>query len=360
MKLSNLIAPVIVAGIFIFTVIPSTTFGQGTTAFTYQGHLLDNGAEVNGTNGMIFTLYSAVTGGSVVGTPITNSVAVSNGLFTADLDYGASAFNGSARWLDIAVSNGTTNVELTPRTPVLPTPYATYAATAGTAATATTAGTATNFAGGTATFSGNGSGLTNVAANLQMTVFSTPGTTTFKVPTNVFSVIVEAWGGGGPGGTGNSFYAMGGGGGGAGGFIKAVVSVTPNASYQVIVGAGSTVAGQAGGTSSFGSTLVSATGGGAGQSPSSTTTSPAGGAGGHGSGAGTAATMLTITGGIGKYGSSDGGGDGGNAGAGGSGGFGNLGTAGTAGIAPGGGGGGGNISGTAGYVGGNGEVIVYY
>ena len=94
----------------------STAFAQGTTAFTYQGHLLNDGTNANGTNGMIFTLYSAVTGGTTVGSPITNSVGVSSGLFSVNLDFGAGAFNGTARWLDIAISNGTTNVELSPRT----------------------------------------------------------------------------------------------------------------------------------------------------------------------------------------------------------------------------------------------------
>jgi hypothetical protein len=198
----------------------STALGQDATAFSYQGLLVHGGTNANGTNGMIFTLYSAASGGTAVGSPITNSVAVSNGLFTVSLDFGAGAFNGGGRWLDIAVSNGVTNVDLSPRAQVLPTPYATYAAAAGTAITATTA---TNVVGGivaAGTFSGNGSGLTNVAANLEMQVFSNPGTYTFTVPTNVSSIIVEAWAGGGGGGSGNSSYAVGGGGGGAGGYTQ--------------------------------------------------------------------------------------------------------------------------------------------
>jgi len=339
-----------------FNVHLSPAFAQGATAFTYQGRLQSDGTDVTGTNGMIFALYSAQTGGTAVTTPITNNVAVSNGLFTVNLDFGAGAFNGGARWLDIAISNGVTNVDLSPRTQVLPTPYATFAATA---ASATSAATATNVVGGvvaTGTFVGNGAGLTNVAANLQMEVFSTPGTFSFTVPTNVSTIIVEAWGGGGGGGSGNASYDTCGGGGGGGGYTKIYYQVAPG-TYPVSVGAGGG-AGAAGGNSEF-DNIILATGGSAGSAGSSSALSP-GGAG--GSGIGTATNGTGIKGGTGKFGTVDGGGDGGSAGGGGAtGGLGNLGSGGTAGNSPGGGGGGGAYTGTiTGYAGGSGEVIVYY
>ncbi|HEV2327746.1 MAG TPA: hypothetical protein VGY56_03035 [Verrucomicrobiae bacterium] len=360
MMLPKFVAPVL-AGLFVLSVHSSNALAQGATAFTYQGHLLNNGVDANGTNGMIFTLYSAATGGTVIGIPGTNSVPVSNGLFTVGLDFGAGAFNGSACWLDIAVSNGVTNVELLPRAQVLPTPYATYAASAATAATAasaTTAGTATNIVGGvvaTGTFAGNGAALTNVPANLQMAVYPTPGSYTFTVPSNVWTIIVEAWGGGGGGGSGSATFGGGGGGGGAGGYTKIFYNVAPRANYQVIVGAGG-AAGAAGGGSSFDGTIL-ATGGSPGSSATSTLT--VGGAG--GSGYTSASTVTGTKGGIGKYGTTFGGGDGGSAGCGGPGGIGNLGDGGSTGDAPGGGGGGGYFSGTVtGFAGGNGEVIVRY
>ena len=40
-----------------------------TTAFTYQGHLMDNGASANGNYDMQFTLKNALTEGITVGTP---------------------------------------------------------------------------------------------------------------------------------------------------------------------------------------------------------------------------------------------------------------------------------------------------
>lgn len=74
------------------------------TAFTYQGRLTDAGVPATGSYDMQFTLFGASTGGSVVGSPVTVSpVAVASGLFTASLDFGASAFTGSKRWLEIGV-----------------------------------------------------------------------------------------------------------------------------------------------------------------------------------------------------------------------------------------------------------------
>ncbi len=63
---------------------------------------------------------------------------VANGLFTTALDFGNSAFNGDARWLEIAVrTNGSSGIFGTflPRQKISPSPYATYAATSGSAAT---------------------------------------------------------------------------------------------------------------------------------------------------------------------------------------------------------------------------------
>jgi len=85
----------------------STCFAQ-TTAFTYQGRLLDNGSPVTGIYDLQFALYDASNNPStLVAGPVTNSpVAVTNGLFTVQLDFGG-VFDGSARWLDIGVrTNG--------------------------------------------------------------------------------------------------------------------------------------------------------------------------------------------------------------------------------------------------------------
>jgi len=105
---------------------------QGTTAFTYQGQLRDGGTNANGAYTMIFKLYDALASGNQIGTTLTNSPTLFNGLFTVNLDFGAGAFNGSARWLDITITNGPTTQTLSPRVQVLPSPYAQFAAVAAT------------------------------------------------------------------------------------------------------------------------------------------------------------------------------------------------------------------------------------
>jgi hypothetical protein len=75
------------------------TFAQGT-AITYQGSLNDNGGPATGTYSFAFSLFGAASGGTAVAGPvITNVVLVTNGLFTVCIDFGASAFTGSSRWM---------------------------------------------------------------------------------------------------------------------------------------------------------------------------------------------------------------------------------------------------------------------
>ena len=105
---------------------------QGTTAFTYQGQLRDGGTNANGNYMMIFKLYDAPTSGNQVGPTLASNLGLFNGLFTVDLDFGAGAFDGTARWLDITVTNGPTTQTLAPRVQVLPSPYAQFAAIAAT------------------------------------------------------------------------------------------------------------------------------------------------------------------------------------------------------------------------------------
>ncbi len=108
---------------------------QGT-AFTYQGRLNDGVNPAGGIYGLRFTIFDSTNlPGTVVAGPLTNAaVAVSNGLFTVALDFGA-VFNGAARWLEIGVRPGGSSSDFTtlaPRQPVSPTPYAMFATTAGT------------------------------------------------------------------------------------------------------------------------------------------------------------------------------------------------------------------------------------
>jgi len=110
------------------------------TVFRYQGSLASGGQPAEGLFDLRFTLHSAESGDSQLGENyLALAAPITNGLFTLDLDFGATPFNGDARWLEIAVRpSGTADdfVPLAPRQPVRVTPYAIHAFTAATAATA--------------------------------------------------------------------------------------------------------------------------------------------------------------------------------------------------------------------------------
>ncbi|TAL01896.1 MAG: hypothetical protein EPO07_07955 [Verrucomicrobia bacterium] len=111
----------------------ATARAQTASAFTYQGQLLASNAPANGYFDLQFTLFAASAGGSAVGGPIAKPpILVSNGVFTTSLDYGAAAFTGSNRWLEIAVrptGSVAAYTTLTPRQRISATPYALQATT---------------------------------------------------------------------------------------------------------------------------------------------------------------------------------------------------------------------------------------
>ena len=73
-------------------------------AFTYQGSLTQGGLPVTGAQDFEFRLFNAATSGAQQGATLTVADwAVTNGLFTVPLDFGAAAFPGSDRWIEIAV-----------------------------------------------------------------------------------------------------------------------------------------------------------------------------------------------------------------------------------------------------------------
>src|SRR5438876_148744 len=83
---------------------PNRPLTAAGTAFTYQGSLNQSGSPANGSYDFTFKLYDALTSGNQVGSTVSaSSVTVSNGLYSASLDFGTSAFQGDARWLEIAV-----------------------------------------------------------------------------------------------------------------------------------------------------------------------------------------------------------------------------------------------------------------
>ena len=96
--------------------------GTVASKISYQGRLTDaGGSPLSGNYNLVFQLWDHPEAGSQVsGDIVRNSVPVSNGLFTVDLDVPQDAFNGQALWLRIQV-NGQW---LTPRQELLPVPYA--------------------------------------------------------------------------------------------------------------------------------------------------------------------------------------------------------------------------------------------
>jgi hypothetical protein len=104
------------------------------TSFTYQGQLKNASGPVTGVCDMAFQLHSDVSANAPVGNAIISTVPITSGLFTVQLDFGASAFSGDARWIEIAVrcpAGSGAYVTLTPRQLLTPAPYALYAPASG-------------------------------------------------------------------------------------------------------------------------------------------------------------------------------------------------------------------------------------
>ena len=97
-----------------------------TTAFNYQGKLTDAGAAVQATYQMQFRLFDAVAGGSQIGATVENAaVSVEQGVFSVRLDFGAGAFSGADRYLEIAVRRNANEsyTTLSPRQQIASSPY---------------------------------------------------------------------------------------------------------------------------------------------------------------------------------------------------------------------------------------------
>lgn len=112
---------ILVSLIFAIQIAPAQT-----TAFLYQGKLIDNGAPANGNYLIQFKLFDAIAGGSQVGATLTDiAVAASAGVFSARLDFGASPFTGPNRFIEVAVRRNATEsyVTLSPREQITSSPF---------------------------------------------------------------------------------------------------------------------------------------------------------------------------------------------------------------------------------------------
>lgn len=140
---SNLIATAMLA-LASFNLQLATSHAQ-TTAITFQGQLTSGAGNANGSYDLKFAVYDANVAGNFIAGPITNSaVAVSNGLFTVQLNFGAGVFTGTNYWVEMGVrtNGGAGFATLVPRQPLTPAPYALYAPQASNAIYAVQAGSA--------------------------------------------------------------------------------------------------------------------------------------------------------------------------------------------------------------------------
>jgi hypothetical protein len=117
-----------------------------TSTFTYQGRFTDSGTPANGTYDMQFKLFDGSS--NQVGSTITNgAVTVANGVFAVQLDFGAAAFSGADRFIEIGVraaGSGEAYTVLSPRQQLTSAVYAIRAGSTTSADTANSAATATN------------------------------------------------------------------------------------------------------------------------------------------------------------------------------------------------------------------------
>ncbi|MFK7958759.1 MAG: right-handed parallel beta-helix repeat-containing protein [Lysobacterales bacterium] len=103
------------------------------TTFTYQGELLSQGVEANGTFDLQMSLFDESQAGTQRGvTQVLEDVMVIDGIFSVEMDYGFEPFAGDQLWLDISVRNGSSSggfTNLLPRQKLTATPYALHAET---------------------------------------------------------------------------------------------------------------------------------------------------------------------------------------------------------------------------------------
>src|SRR6266568_2629224 len=120
----------------------ATNASAQTSAFTYQGRLTDGGTLANGNYDLQFALWDSLGGGSQIGaTQALPAVQVSDGVFNVTLDFGANAFPGANRFLEISarLSGASSFTLLLPRQSITSTPYAVRSGNATLADTATNA-----------------------------------------------------------------------------------------------------------------------------------------------------------------------------------------------------------------------------
>lgn len=119
----------IVATLILVITFQSATFGQPTSGnFSYQGFVKQNGVPANGNFQMVFEIYTAPTGGTLVFGVSNTSVAVTDGQFTVSLPASTLYFGpGANYWIETSLRPaGSTDpfTVLSPRQRILQVPAA--------------------------------------------------------------------------------------------------------------------------------------------------------------------------------------------------------------------------------------------
>ena len=106
------------------------TSNVGAEVFTYQGRLSNSGAPVSSNVDLRFRLFTSAAGAGQIGPQLEAlNVALDDGLFTVDVDFGPGVFGATMRWLEIDVRFAGVGafVTLAPRQPITATPVAQFA-----------------------------------------------------------------------------------------------------------------------------------------------------------------------------------------------------------------------------------------
>jgi hypothetical protein len=121
----------VIRNIFLLILFSQIAVAAQTTEFTYQGSLRDGMSTANGNYDFVFALHATETGGTAMASLPRSNVAVADGTFAVQLDFGPQ-FPGADRWLEIHVRPagvGSYQI-LQPRSRVNSTPYAIKSLTA--------------------------------------------------------------------------------------------------------------------------------------------------------------------------------------------------------------------------------------
>jgi hypothetical protein len=126
------------AGVIASILVAAAAFRGGSPVdytFTYQGQLRNAGALVNGPVDLRITLWDSDIAGGQVG-PINNyqAVPITEGRFALGLNFGATAFDGSNRWVQLEFRSPAGSgqyLTLNPRDKIMATPYAMFALNGG-------------------------------------------------------------------------------------------------------------------------------------------------------------------------------------------------------------------------------------